>query len=462
MVAKLDIRNKSIVYYIILHAGLGLVVSLFASAAFYWQMLIIVYGLHRIIRSRNKNNEAGLWSAYFAGMEVFLRMTSQSLFWEFGKYGVILFLVIGLLFNTRKLTTIYMIYFLLLVPSIFVGAYVDFAEAKDMISFNLSGPLCLAVSCLYFFNRKISTAQLLVMFRMLTLPVISMVVYLLLTSPDLSSVDFGSGSNFTASGGYGPNQVSLILGISIFMIVIFRFLGTSFSGIKWLDYSMAAIILFRALVTFSRGGVFGAALALAVFLIFRIQGGVKGKQVFNYVLISIVITAVGFFVWDYTNTVTNNALQYRYEGVNQQTGKEKEYTTGRILVITRDFLVFQNNLLLGVGPGKAKDEGSELGVQGIPAHTEWTRMLAEHGLFGVAALLILFVAPIVHIFGLSKNTRPLLFALFVLALFSMFHAAMRLSIISYLYGWALLIPVGEKKSIMKSKPTNNEQLVTNN
>lgn len=449
MIFSLDLRKRSIIYPVAVHVGLGVLISFFVSVSFYWQLLVIGFGIIDIIRNRNRNDEAALWSAYFAGMEVFLRMTDQAIFWELGKYVIILFLSLGLLFNKRKLKATYIIYFVLLVPSVFVGDYVNFSEARDMISFNLSGPLCLAVSSVYFFKKKYSGTHLLVLFRALVLPVLAMVSYLFISSPDLSSIDFGTGSNFAASGGYGPNQVSLILGVSLFLIILFRFFMASFSGMKWLDYALLAIILFRALVTFSRGGVFGAALALSVFIFFKVLGGFEGKRVFNYFLITSVIFVVGFFVWNYTNSVTRDALAYRYEGINLRTGEEKEYSTGRIAVLSRDIEVFTSNILLGVGPGKSRFEGKDLGVGGIAAHTEWSRMLADHGLFGLTALLILFLTPVVHIYRLPAVVRPLLFAIFVLALFSMFHAAMRLSIIGYIYAWPLIIPVNEKNSVRR-------------
>src|SRR5690242_11167358 len=133
MIAIFNLRNKTILYPIALHVGLGFAVSLLRGVSFYWQLVVIGYGIIDILRNRNRNDEAAIWSAYFAGMEVFLRMTGQSAFWELGKYVVILLLSLGLLFNTRKLTFTYGIYFLLLIPSTLVGAYFDFAEAKDMI-----------------------------------------------------------------------------------------------------------------------------------------------------------------------------------------------------------------------------------------------------------------------------------------------------------------------------------------
>jgi ABC-type transport system involved in multi-copper enzyme maturation permease subunit len=83
----------------------------------------------------------------------------------------------------------------------------------------------------------------------------------------------------------------------------------------------------------------------------------------------------------------------------------------------------------------------------MAAHTEWSRMLAEHGLFGVVSLCILLLVPLFHAFTMPIQIRALLIGFLILSFFSMFHAAMRLAIISFLYGLALIIPVREKNSI---------------
>lgn len=424
-------------------------VSLVPVVTLYWQLLVIGYGALHIIQNRNKCEEAALWASYLAGMEVFYRMTGQSVFWELGKYGIVLFLVLGLLMGGRQVRYTYGLYFLLLIPSIGIGAYTDFAQARDMISFSLSGPLCLAVSGLYFYKQKYTGFMLLALMRALILPVLSMVAYLFLQTPEFSSIAFGTESNFSTSGGYGPNQVSLVLGVCIFFIIILRYYSISFSGWRWLDYGLIGILLFRALITFSRGGVFGAALALGIFLILNATSGYGGKRIGNAILISLFLVSGGVLVWNYTNSLTDEALAYRYAGINKQTGMEEEYTTGRVLILQRDIAIFERNSLLGVGPGKSKLEITETRGEEIAAHTEWSRMVAEHGVFGLIALLLLIFVPLTHVLKVPPSSRPLLLAIVILSMFSMFHAAMRLAIISYLYAWALIIPVREKATLRR-------------
>ncbi|WP_332910234.1 hypothetical protein [Algoriphagus boritolerans] len=47
-------------------------------------------------------------------------------------------------------------------------------------------------------------------------PILSVLVYTIIKTPDLDSVEFSLGANFATAGGFGSNQVSTILGLGVF------------------------------------------------------------------------------------------------------------------------------------------------------------------------------------------------------------------------------------------------------
>jgi O-antigen ligase len=435
------------IWYISIHTLFGFLVAFFTESAFYWQIATLIIGFLEILTSANKRNEAALWAAYLAGMELFIRMTGETIFWEAGKYGVILFLTLGLVVNSQSTRIAFWLYLLFLIPSLFIANYDDLTEARKMISFNLSGPLCLAATGIYFYKSVYTQKELVLLIRVMILPIFSIVAYLFLRTPDFSSISFETESNIDASGGYGPNQVSLVLGAAVFCFLVFRFYGVSLSGYKWLDYSCMIVLLFRGLITFSRGGVLGAVIAILVVLGMNFLNTRSAISSTRAILFSLLLLIMGWFVWDYTNTITKSALEFRYKGVNIRTGEDEEFTGGRLLIMQRDWNTFLDNPILGVGPGRSKfllEEGLNVPMA---AHTEWSRMLAEHGLFGFVSLCILLLVPLFHAFTMPIQIRALLIGFLILSFFSMFHAAMRLAIISFLYGLALIIPVREKNSI---------------
>lgn len=445
----LKLENKTLTTALLWHAGIGFVLASLPSIAGYWQLVVLIFGCYEILVNRNRNNQAGIYAAYVAGMEVLVRMSGYPLFWELGKYGVTLLLLLGILISDRKINNTFLVYLLLLLPSILVAGYVDFAQARDMISFNLSGPLCLALSAVYFHNHRFGKTEMLAMVRALVLPIIVMLVYLVVQTPDFSEIQFDTHSNMLASGGYGPNQVSLVLGAALFFIASFQLIGVSVTGYRWLDYTLVLMLAFRALLTFSRGGVAGAIIAIGVLIVMTVFTSQTSRMFFRIAIGAVLVIIGSWLIWDYANELSHDSLSYRYSGINPRTGQPEEYTTGRLLIAQRDLRLFQSNPLFGIGPGRSKLETMELKGRELVAHTEWTRMLAEHGVLGLIALIILFFIPLVHIFRQPPIVRGMLLAFYVLAMFSMFHAAMRLAVIGFLFSWALLIPVSEKNFVRR-------------
>lgn len=445
MISLFKLRQERIPFALLLHAGLGLLFSLVKAPAFYWQVSVLSFGLFQIIQTRNRDNEAAAWAAYFAGMEVIVRMTGQYIFWEIGKYGVVILLVTGILISRRRFDPTYLFYFLLLLPSIFIADYQDWSQARDMLSFNLSGPLCLTMSAIYFHRQKISGNTIRVIIRAFTLPVITMLVYLSFSTVDFSSIEFDAHSNFKTSGGYGPNQVSMVLGFSVFMLIALRYYRQTFSGWVWLDYSLMFLLLFRALITFSRGGVLGVGLALIAFLLLNFFERFKARRTGRTIALYVIMGTGMFLLWDYTNKLTQNQLTVRYSAV-QENKRGDQLTTGRLLLGQHDLTVFLEHPVLGIGPGKSKIENLELVGKEVATHTEWTRMLAEHGSFGVLSLMLLLIVPLIHSFSRTTQLRPLLLALFILAFFSTTHSAMRIAAISFVYSLSLIYPVNTVKA----------------
>lgn len=106
--------------------------------------------------------------------------------------------------------------------------------------------------------------------------------------------------------------------------------------------------------------------------------------------------------------------------------------------------------ILGVGAGMGKEIRKEAFGQEAASHNEITRMLSEHGLFGVFGLLILLITPLV----LYINNRQHLyfFSFYIFWLLTINHAAMRIAAPAFVYALALLsvqvkIPEIAEKSV---------------
>jgi len=110
-------------------------------------------------------------------------------------------------------------------------------------------------------------------------------------------------------------------------------------------------------------------------------------------------------------------------------------TTGRDVLIRKDLEVFLDNPLLGLGPGGSK-VSHEFGVHTMVAsHSEVTRLLADHGCLGLAALLLLGMMAFLS-YRRSQNNpeRTVKLALLSWCLLVMASNAMRYVAPSFLFG----------------------------
>ena len=90
---------------------------------------------------------------------------------------------------------------------------------------------------------------------MLAYPLMATLVYMYLYTPSVKDVVTNTESNFETSGGFGPNQVSTILGLGIFLFFVKIVLSSKTVLIRNINVLFFVIITFRGIVTFSRGGV---------------------------------------------------------------------------------------------------------------------------------------------------------------------------------------------------------------
>lgn len=442
------------------HGLLGILFAQAPGLTFYWGTGVLLFGLTDIVLTGNRGNRAALYAGYFVGAEVCLRMTNGYIFWEAGKYGVVLLLITGLISeriqqNPRPASLV--TYFLLLLPSLTVVDFPDFETAREEVSFNLSGPLVLMVSSVYFYRRPISRDGLVAVFRNVVFPLVVMLVYLILVTPSIDEIQYGGESNFKASGGFGPNQVSTMIGVAMFILATGRFYKFTISGLAWLDIVLFLLFSFRGLATFSRGGVIGSLIGIFIILAATAVISPKGRALYTTISFIVIFSIAGIYVWNYVNDQTGGKLESRYLGVNYATGEQRDISSGRSEIMNNELELFRENPFAGIGPGMGKILVKNKFGLAAHSHSEYTRLLAEHGAFGIISFLIMIIVPIREILARPRHMRPLQLALFAFVLFTLFHSAMRLALPGYLYGLVLLNFV-----IYKSKTATTGQYASKN
>lgn len=401
-------------------------------------LVVVFVPILIIYLNQNKNEEAFILSAYIVGAEVFIRMTSGFVLYETGKYAVILFLLLGILFGKFKqvFSIQYLFFILLLLLGIVFTQVPEGESLRKAILFNLSGPIGLGIAALYFYKRPITKKQLFDALFFMLLPLFSMIIYLYFRTPDLSEIVFNTEANFATSGGFGPNQVATAVGLGMLIILIFITTQKKLSGYILLDSIFFIYFSYRGLITFSRGGIITAIFSIIFFLLFYfLYKKLSIKVLFKYFFIGCF-----FFtsVWLYTSNITGGMIENRYAGVNK-IGVKEDISSGRIDIIQVQF----NNFLeypLGIGVGNGKYERmNSLKHVTAASHNEVGRLLEEHGIIGFFLLLILLVIPLFNFFRGDNYQKAFIISFYTIWFLTINHSAMRIAIPGFIYALSLII-----------------------
>ncbi|WP_320814512.1 O-antigen ligase family protein [Flavobacterium sp.] len=424
--------------YILFHIVLGGLIFVLPIVSKLYAILIIVVGVRYVVLNKNEDNEALYVASYIVGAEVFLRMTQGNFFEQYAKYGVMGVLFIGMFYKSfSKNSFPYIIYGLLLFPGVVMSFFsLNFdTDIRKAITFNIVGPVTLLVSSVYCYQRKISFRQIKNIIDLLAYPLIPTIIYMYFYAPSIKDVVTNTQSNFQTSGGFGPNQVSTILGLGIFLFFTKIILNSKNKKILIINVILFLFVTFRGLVTFSRGGIitgFLMILILIAFLQMHTKSTSKGKIYMLLLVGSLSLSGV----WLYSSIQTGGLIEKRYANQDAR-GREKESKlTGRETLIESELDMFLDNPIFGIGVGKNKEyREAESGIEAA-SHNEISRMLAEHGSLGLIALIILLITPVLLYINNKQNI--FVFCFIVFWLLTINHAAMRIAAPAFIYALSLL------------------------
>lgn len=438
---------------VLIHIGIGLIVYLFPFLSKIYSFLILAVGLIYVIKNKNKNNEVLFVAAYLVGSEVFLRMTHGNPFHELTKYSVIIFMVMGMIYSgISKGATSFWIYLFFLIPGVFVATEtLNFhTDIRKAIMFNLSGPLCLGFSAIYCHRRRFTIEELNNLLLFLLLPIVSTLTYIFLYTPSIKEVVTDTQSNHETSGGFGPNQVATIIGLGVFILFTRIVLQSKGKWLLFLNVLLCVLMTFRGIVTFSRGGMMTAGLMIVLFLaiLFLFTNTKSRFRILQTVSIGLLLLTG---VWLYSSSQTSGLIERRYanEGVHGQ--KKESQLSGREDLISSELKMFLDNPVFGIGVGKNKEFREETtGIQAA-SHNEITRMLAEHGSFGLIGFLILLIVPFV--LYLDNKMHIYMLSFYVFWLLTLNHAAMRTAAPAFIYALTLLKIYALEKPVVHREQT---------
>lgn len=452
------ISNNKYLWLVGIHVIIGILIFALKLLSKVYFIFLLIFFLYNIVNSSKRTRVAHILiaCAYIVGCEVFLRMTGGNFLYESAKYLVIVFVLLGMLFdgiNSRSFP--FFIFLLLLLPAIFVtSANATFdTNIRTAVLFNLSGPICLAFVSLYCYDKKIHFRDIQNVLLSALLPLISTTVYLFLFTPNIRDVITGTYSNFETSGGFGPNQVATALGLGMFIVASRYFLSSQSLNMKIINLIILGAISYRGLVTFSRGGIYTAVIIILSFIFLYYKSSKLNNRQRIIRSLSLFIGLV-ILTWVFSSIQTGGLIEKRYANQDAAGREKEEIATGRVELISFELEEFISNPFLGVGAGKIKELRFEKEGRAAASHNEISRILGEHGMFGIIAFLIIFFVPL---FYRMRNRKNIFFYSFYLFWFlTVNHSSMRIAAPAFIYGLSLL-NISYEKPIVHRKQVRSQK-----
>jgi hypothetical protein len=370
-------------------------------------------------------------ATYIAGTEVLWRMVSAPIYWEFSKYALSLVLLLGLFrFHPQRRNLLMpLLYLVVLIPSVLLAfeQSVQLGGVRDALSFNLSGPMSLAISVMFFRQLRFTPVQANNVLWALVIPVCGIAARTLHAILSTDKITFSAEANFATSGGFGPNQVSAALGLGA-LAAIFLTAREKRPFLRMLSFVLFLWFTTHSFLTFSRGGIYNLAIAGALAALTFVRA--RGRRVAPLALAAGAAILVGWLILPHVENFTQDQLSVRFTSLE---------TTRREALASDELRIWAANPVTGVGPGGVEIVGERTGGDLVAAHTEITRLLAEHGIGGAMAILLLIAMVRV---GWRKATTPQerawMVAFSAWALVEMTHSGMRLAAIGYCFGLAFM------------------------
>lgn len=390
--------------------GLAAIAFVILGALLFTRLSAIIYG-----------------AVYIGTADVLWRMTDAGVPWEISKHGLSLICIITLVRFRRVLPdTLALAYFILLLPGAVITLMtLDSGVARNQISFNLSGPFALACSVALFSVVKLRHHEIRRLTYIAVAPIAGM--WIIAFQALLETERFTTNSSKAAVGGFGPNQVSTMLGFGALLCLMWA-VRDSAKMHRLILFVVGLVLLVQSTLTFSRGGLYNTIVALLCVGVLYLQ---RPSRVLWGIFGLLVLTFSLSPILERVDEFTDGNLGARFTETD---------VTGRDEIAGADLEVWRQSPVTGVGVGRSKDlRQVGGGHSGSAAHTEFTRMIAEHGVLGIFAIGVLGLIALRNLSNREELwEQAWSLALMVWTAAAMTNAAMRVGAVSLSFGLASL------------------------
>ena len=420
---------------------LGVIIHFVNSFVFVYFGIFFVAGTYWVVKNNDRDFQALTLLIYIVALEVLFRMKSSGSMYDIGKYAIIYFCILGFSFKRISLKAWpYFLILLLFIPGIVLTVNTFFFEidVRKKIMFNLLGPFSLVCASLYTYDKNITLNKFNELLYVMTGPLISILAAVIIYTPSNREEVFeNTSSNFATSGGFGPNQISVILGLGAFVFFIQFFFNRKEKLYSYLSLFLFFLFAYRGLITFSRGGMM-TSLAMVLTFCYMVYKLLNKEARSKFTGVFTLLFVLSIAAWIFTSYQTDGLIDKRYTNRDAAGRFKESKMSGREDIMETDLKFFYDNPVFGVGPGIGGMLRDEEGLTGVQAHSEPTRLLAEHGSFGLIILFLLVFVPIIKYFRSRQFHHIYFFPFLIFWGLTINHAATRIVAPGVLYALCLL------------------------
>jgi hypothetical protein len=420
-----------IIVFIGLHIPLALLMEAFPNFAAAHALLIFLIGVLLAFRSPVDSPRPLYIIGYLVGAEVLWRATGAARILSVEQVRYVSMVMIAIMFlrhRKQQIPFFPILYVCLLLPSLinYIGYDVVFLRFWAVSA--LIGPIATGVFSIFLYKRALDSKTLSTLGFFVIAPLVGTATLVFLNLATLD-VTFTAGSNEIASG-FGANQVSNALAMG----VMFCWLLLIKQNIKLTSRAVILIIMIGLTVpmlfTFSRSGPW--TIAIIVMITSLLMMVLSPYRIWAFFIVMIFALILMWLI-PWFNTVTSGAFIQRYTDTSG---------SGREELAQSEFAIWLENPLFGIGPGMARERVDDYYSRTeLQTHVEYTRVLAEHGMLGLVAMLVLIVSGANNFFKADQWQSKIWIAAFLLFTFAFIgNSSYRITVPSFLYAltWANL------------------------
>jgi hypothetical protein len=379
-------------------------------------------------------------AAYLPGAEITWRQAQVAVPYSFSPYlmtGIALLSITTVYNKLTRAGRLACMYFLLMLPATLITFTTTGPSARKLVAFALAGPAALAA--LVVLCSQLTIAGWLyrrILWIMLISGIGPIAIALTAISDYIGSygaIDFGTESNAITSGGFGPVQVSSLMGLTV-LVGILLVLAEKEFALRLMAGGIALLSMVQSFLTFSRGGMFATAIAAAALALSQATGRQGRRRV---LLVVVAAFGIGYFlVIPRVDAFTQGQFEKRFGNT----------TTGRTTLAEGDLELFRERWVLGAGAGMSKYrnityETCQLRAdrcgQEAASHTEFTRVLAEHGIAGITSI-VLMAMMVMQAIRRAGPSLGLTVSFVAWAVAQMFYANLRIAAVPFAFAFAFV------------------------